>query len=188
MSAFVIVGGFYPGADQGNSNIAASPPVGFAVRAVVGVDVDFVGDVVFFGQLPDYAQHAQFCLQIQTVATLDLHGGSAESQHAPQALLPGAEELRITCLTGGAHRGLDTTPGGGDLLVGGTPAAPHELVRAIAREYQVGVTVDQARRQQFAATVDAEWRLVATGELLGGTDVDDLSVGDGDRGILDRDI
>ena len=51
MGAFVVVGGVYAGADQGDAHISAGMPEGFAVRTVIGVDIDFVGDCVLVCQL-----------------------------------------------------------------------------------------------------------------------------------------
>ena len=43
--------GVYARADQCDAHISAGTPEGFAIRAVVGVDVDLVGDLVLFCQL-----------------------------------------------------------------------------------------------------------------------------------------
>ena len=47
VGSLVVVGGVYTWSYQRDSHVTASTPEGFAVGPVVGINVDFVGDLVF---------------------------------------------------------------------------------------------------------------------------------------------
>ena len=122
---------------------------------------------------------------IEAVAGLDLDRRAAAAHQRVQAAAALVEQLLVGCGRGALDRRGDAAAGLGDLLIARAGAAHRMLVGARAAEDEMGVAVDQARRDPGAAERVDLLRAEA-GELGALADADDLAVGDADRAILDQ--
>ncbi len=92
------------------------------------------------------AQHLQLTVAIQAIAGLDLDRGDAGLLQARQPLDGQVVKLVLACLAGGADRGDDAAARAGDVFIADARQPLLELARAVAAKDQVGVAIDQARR------------------------------------------
>jgi hypothetical protein len=91
----------------------------------------------------------------------------------------------VGCLPGRGHGARDAAARSGDRLVRHAAQPLLELARTIAREHEMGVTVDQAGREPAAGAVDHLAGMVPR-EVGGGAEPDDPTVFDRERAVLDR--
>ena len=95
------------------------------------------------------------------------------------------DQFRLARCAGGAHGRNDAAAGSGNFLIGGAGQAQLELGGAIAAMDQMGVAVDQARRDPAAGAVDrlcgGEGRRFNMGASIG-----DTAIARGDHAVLDR--
>src|SRR5829696_3280644 len=100
------------------------------------------------------AQLSQLGLGLEAVAALDLDRRDALGEERVEPRQGGADELVLRRLAGGAHRRGDAAAGARDIGVAlaGEPAL--ELVGAVAGEDEMGVAVDQPRRDPAAGAFD----------------------------------
>ena len=133
-------------------------------------------------QLLHRAQHLQLRLGVQAVAGLGLTGRHSQGEHPLQ--LPC--RLRLQCadvrLARAAHGGQDAAPCGEDVEVGDAAQLHGQLVLPPAAEHQMGVRIDEARRDELSARVEA-LRAVRRSSRA---DRCDDPVFDGDPGILQQ--
>ncbi len=107
----------------------------------------------FLTDLARGSKTAGFVLQAQAVAGLDFHRGHPSVHEGASPLARGGQKL---CITGGAgrpHRRPNATTGAGDVFVARPVKPLLELVSALAAVNQMGMTIDQARRDQVAAQI-----------------------------------
>ena len=95
---------------------------------------------------PGHAQHLQFAVEIEAVARLDLDRGHAigEQRCGPRQRR-GEQGIVVERARRVDGRG-DAAAGAGDLFVAGAVQAHVEFVGAVAAEDEMGMAVDQARR------------------------------------------
>src|SRR3954465_14538137 len=100
------------------------------------------------------AKLTQLGLGLEAVAALDLDRRDALGEERVEARQGGADERILRRLAGGAHGCGDTAARPRDIGVAlaGEPAL--ELVGAVAGEDEMGVAVDQSRRDPAAGAVD----------------------------------
>ena len=116
--------------------------------------------------LAQAARHAQllaFMLQRQAVARFDLDGAHTLCQQGLQARGRLCEEFVFRSRTRGLDGRHNAATRLGDLFVGGTCQAQGELVGALAAVHQMGVAIDQARRDQGARPLPARQVLPSGG-------------------------
>ena len=142
------------------------------------------GDAAFACELSRGAQLLALMLERKTIARLDLDGRNAFGQQRIQARQGLSDELCLARRTRGGHRGQDAAAPAGDVFVRDTIEALLELMRATAGVYQVGVTVDETRRDQPPLAIDVmrrfERRRFALWPGIGNT-----SIVRGDEAALD---
>ncbi|KAG0771410.1 hypothetical protein G6F22_016498 [Rhizopus arrhizus] len=141
-------------------------------------------DPAFLAQCTRHLQLLAFVGQGQAVAGFDLERGHAFGAHRQQAWAAFAGQLFRRRGAGGTHGGDDAAAGTGDLRIADALQALLELVGAVAGVDQMGVAVDQSRRDPAAFAVDAGGRL-QVGIAAGGADMDDAPVGAGQHAIAD---
>jgi hypothetical protein len=100
------------------------------------------------------AQRAHLGVEVEPVAGLHLDRRAALGDEMIEARQRFAEERVLGCRPGRLDRGHDAAAGAGDLLVGRAFQAKLEFVRAVAAVNEVGVTVDEARRDPAALAID----------------------------------
>ena len=101
-----------------------------------------------------HAQHAQLRLAIQPVAGFGFDGGRAGAQHPVAMPARLGQQIVFRGCARGFHRAQNAAAGSGNLLIGGAGNALLELGGAIAREDQMRVRIDKARRDAAALRVD----------------------------------
>jgi hypothetical protein len=89
-----------------------------------------------------------------TVAGLDLDGRDALLEVPLQSSDPDRDELFLALGPGRGDGGSDAAAGGRDGEIASTGTAQGELVRAVAREDQMGVRVDEPRGNHRSARID----------------------------------
>ena len=108
---------------------------------------------VGLAEAPRHAQLLALVFEREAVAGLDLDGADAVGQQLFEPRRGLREERVFVGLARGAHRGDDAAAGLRHLFVAGARQPHRELVGALAAVDQVGVAVDQARRDEGAAAV-----------------------------------
>ncbi len=139
------------------------------------------GDRVLLRGEADRFERPQLGRGLEAVAALHLGRGGAAEQHLVEASDDGGGQLFARRRAGGLDRPYDAPAGRGDVLVGRTGQAPHDLVVTIAGKGQVGVGVDEAGNDRAAAGVQHPFgRDVYLGLEVGvATDPDDAALGRG---------
>ena len=125
------------------------------------------------GDAPNDAEVAELFLERQAVAGLALDRRRAGGQGGTQARLAQRLERRVVGRARGGHGPQDAAAG-----VGSSLEARGGLVRAVAGEDRMGVAVDEARRHERGAEVDA---LIAVWRIARGADPRDPPVAKLDR-------
>ncbi len=141
-------------------------------------------DGLIFAEFCGDPEQPQLARRIEAVAGLDLDGRAAAAHQrmkAPAALL---DQFIVGRRRGVLDRGSDSATGGRNLLIGCAGATHRVLVGAGAAEDEMGVAVDQARRDPGAAERDHFLR-AKTGKLGALADTNDIAVLDADRTIFD---
>lgn len=137
-------------------------------------------------ELPRRPQHPELGVAVETVAGLDLDRGHAFREEVVEPGQGQANQRLFTCGAGGADGGEDAAAGRGDLLVGGALKPLLELARAVAREDEMGMAVDQARSDQPAFAVDGLARN-DSGRQIGHPGLErDAAIDSADRGGLNQ--
>ena len=103
-----------------------------------------------FAQLADGAQHAQLARLIQPIARFNLYRGDSFRQQSVKPPARRRHQRRFAGFARGAHRRENAAALRGDLGVADAVEALLELCAAVAAEHQMGMAVDQARRQYAA--------------------------------------
>ena len=96
------------------------------------------------------AQHLHLAGQIQPIAGLDLDGGDAIRQQGACARQRLGKQGRLIELAGGLQRRDDAATGAGNVLVTRAVQTLIELIRPIAAENEMGMAINQARRDAGA--------------------------------------
>lgn len=138
-------------------------------------------------QLADAAGGTQrflLCGEIEPIAGLDFESGHALTQESIDPWQGATDKLLLARLPGGAHRRHDATAGARDLLVACPGQAQLELMRAVAAIDDVGVAIDQARRDPAPFAIDGLRRLERRC-LRRGSGIDDTAVAHGDQSTFD---
>ena len=99
----------------------------------------------FFIEPREHAQHAQFCVAIETVAGLGFESGRAAAQHPVAMAARGGEQFVFACGTGQLDGAQNAAAGRGDLLIGGAGNALLEFVGAVAGKDEMRMRIDKAR-------------------------------------------
>src|SRR5690349_14370784 len=105
------------------------------------------------GELPGNAQHLALVFAVESVAGFHFDCGDSLSSEAVDARLGILQQLFFACLASLRHGRPDAPASAGDLLVACALQAKLELLRAIAGEDQMRMTIDQARRQPTAGQI-----------------------------------
>ena len=105
------------------------------------------------GDPPRGAQHGQLGLDIQTIARLDLDRCHAFADQRIDPRQRRRQQPVLARLARVAHRRQDPAPGARDFFVTRALQAQLELARPVAAMDQMGVAVDQRRRDQPAADI-----------------------------------
>ena len=100
------------------------------------------------------AQRLRFVVEVEAVAGLDLDRGDAFGDQRVEARQRCAHKLVLARRARRLDRGDDAAAGPRDLLIGGAGKPHLELVGAVAGMDQMGVAVDQARRDPAAFAID----------------------------------
>ena len=144
-------------------------------------------DRVALTELARDAQHLRFDLDIKAIAGLDLDRGYAFGHEPAQALRRSGEEILRARRARRPHRRQDAALGC-DCRLGGALEAHLEIAAAIAGEDNVGVAIDQARRDPAALRrvdrVRDPLRMVGESGLR--THPGNAATPDADRPTLDR--
>ncbi len=130
-------------------------------------------------------EQAHFGLGIEAVAGLDLDRGAAAGHQRVETAAALVEQLLVRRGGGALDRRGDPAAGLGDLFIGRAGAAHRMLVGARAAEHQVGVAIDQPRRDPGAAE-RVDLLCAIAGKLGALADADDAAAVDPDRAILDQ--
>jgi hypothetical protein len=130
------------------------------------------------------AQHLQLAVAVEAIARLDLDGGDAGRLQPFETTEGRGVEVVLGRLARGLDRGDDAAAGAGDLLIGRALQTLFELAGTVAAEDEVGVAIDQARRDPAAAEAVGLRRLVVR-QVGARADPDDGPVADQDRRVLD---
>ena len=112
-------------------------------------------DVRQFADTGGGAQHFHFGLEIEAVAGFDLQRGDALPRHARGRARGGCGKRVFALFAGGAHGGDDAAAGTGDLFIGLALGTHFPLMGPISGEDEMGVAVDQARRNPGAVETAA---------------------------------
>ena len=106
----------------------------------------------------DDLQHAQFGLAVEAVTGLGFDGGGSGAKH-PVAMATGAASSSSSLAARVSCNGAQNAPARrGDLLIRCSGDALLKLCRTIAGKNQVGVRVDESRRDAFApASITTAW-------------------------------
>src|SRR5205085_6011383 len=131
------------------------------------------------------AEHLQLGLDVEPVAGFDLQCGDAAPDQRPQPRPRGFDQFLKAGRAGGLHRGGDAAARPRDLFIARAFQPLLEFAGTIAAEDEMGVAVDQARRNPGAVQRLDALRLEA-GELGPPADADDPPVLDADCAIFDR--
>ena len=116
-------------------------------------------DVALAREAPRGAQHPHLGLALEPIARLDLDGGDAFREQAIEARQARAHEIVLARCPRRLHRGDDAAARPRDVLIGGAGQAQLEFVRPIPGIDQMGVAIDQARRDPAAVERDAVARI-----------------------------
>ena len=147
-------------------------------------------DAELAAKAPRHAQHAAFAVEIQSVAGFDFQRGHAVGKQRPCTRHRLREQLLLAGRAGRVDAGDDAATGARDLLVTGAVEAQVEFVRTIAAEHQMGMAVDQPRRDQ--RTVErfdrVGQRIRSIRQRIHATDPGDAAVMQRDRAMLDQAI
>jgi len=143
-------------------------------------------DVTLVPQPARRAQLFRFVLAIEPVAGLDLDRRDAFGDQRVETRQAVRHKLVLACRARRLHGRDDAAAGARDLLVGGAGEPQLEFVRAIARVDQMGVAIDQSRRDP--APVERDFlRRVPAGRQLGDRARErNAPVARGDRALLDQ--
>lgn len=139
----------------------------------------------FFAEPARGAQRFHLVVEIEPVARLDLDSGDAFRQQGVEPRQRLADQL---VLAGGAerpHRRHDAAAGAGDLLIGGARQPHLELRSAVADMDQMGMAVDQSRRDPAAFAIDRLGPARRRGQPGFRSGVQDASAARHDRALLD---
>ena len=109
----------------------------------------------FIAQLVGQPQQAQLVLRVESVARLDLDGRHAVAEHLGQPASAGRQQLLVRGRARLAHCLQDAAAGGEDLEISVAALAQLDLGLARPGEQQMGVRVDEPRRDESAARVKA---------------------------------
>ncbi len=112
------------------------------------------GDRKFAAERSRDAQHLGLVGECQSVTRLDLHRRHAFRQHRLQPRRALIEQLLFGGSAHGTHRGKNSATAARNVLVAGAVQALGIFGRSRAREHQMGMTVDQSRRQPVTTQVD----------------------------------
>ncbi len=128
-----------------------------------------------FAQRHCRAEHLQFVIERQAVTRLDLDRGGTLGDQRVEAGQRAGDQIGLARGASRGHGRADAAAGPGDLLIG-RAVEPHlELPGAVAGMDQMGVAVDQARRDPAARAVD-RLRRVEGRRVGGGAGIDDPAV------------
>lgn len=96
-------------------------------------------------------EHARLGLAVEAVAALDLDGGDAFGLEIGDPPAGAVIERVLGRRPGRGHGRADAAPGPRDLLVAGALQAELELIRPVTAMDDMGVAIDEARRDPTAA-------------------------------------
>ncbi len=100
------------------------------------------------------AQHLELVLAGQAIAGLDLDGGDPLGHQPRETATGGVEQLRLRSRPRRCHRRAYTAAGARNFLIARSLQAPLELAGAVAAEDDMGMAIDQARRDPEPGTID----------------------------------
>ena len=124
-------------------------------------------------------------LRLEAVAGLHLDGGATALHQGVEAAPALIEQVLVRrCSRSALDRRGNAASGLGDFLVTGTGAAHRMLVRSCSAEDQVGVAVDEARRDPGCRRALSTGLGTIAGKLGPAANADDLAVGDADRAVF----
>jgi hypothetical protein len=111
-------------------------------------------DAAFAAEPTVGAKLATLGLQVQTVAGFDFDGGDAFADQRVEARQGEHRKFVLARLARGPDRRHDAAAGARDLRIIDTGEALLELVRPVAAVDEMGVTIDQARRDPASLAID----------------------------------
>ena len=132
------------------------------------------------------AQHLQLVGDGQAVARLDLDHHDAFGDQGIEPGQSGRDQGHLVGRPGGLHGRDDTAAGAGHRLVAGALEAQLELARAVAREHQMGVAVDQRRGDQTPAEIGPRPVAMASRQVAGRARPGDPQPVDRHHAVLDQ--
>ncbi len=147
-----------------------------------GVDVD----PAFAAKPPRGAQLAALGREVEAVSRFDLDRGDALGDQCVEAGQGGGDELVLARQARGLHGRCDAATAFGELFVARAGEPQLELLGTVAAVDEMGVAVDEARRDPAAGAVDALLRIEGGGCILGWACVDDLAAGLRDKPVLNE--
>ena len=103
-----------------------------------------------------HAEHLELGLDIEAVAGLDLDGRDAFGEERSQAAGCGPEEVVLARRARGGDRREDAAALLGDVGIGCAVEPLLEFIGAIAAIDEMGVAIDETRRDEAPAAVDRE--------------------------------
>ena len=125
-------------------------------------------------------------VEFEAVTGLDLDGGDAFGDQGVEPRQRRRDKFVGACLARGLHGRDDAAAGARDFFVAGSGETLLELVGAIAAVNQMGMTVDQARRDPAAGAIDPLPGIEAGGRIRGRAGIDDAAVAGGDQAVIDQ--
>jgi hypothetical protein len=130
-------------------------------------------------------QHLCFVIGAQAVAGLDLHRGHAFGHQRVEPGKRARHQPGFVRVARRPHRRYDPATAAGNLLIGCARQPQFEFMRAVAAVNQVGVAIDQPRRDP-AALAGHRLRRVERGRVGPRPGMDDRAVRRGDAPTLDH--
>jgi hypothetical protein len=143
------------------------------------------GDGALAPQRARRAQLLALVFEREAVARLDLDGGHALGQQRVQARQAGRDQVRFAGRARRLHRREDAATGTRDGFITDTVQALLELLRAIAGVHEVGVAVDETRRDPAAFAVDDLERVELRGCTVDRPRIGDAPVATRDESVVD---
>jgi hypothetical protein len=123
----------------------------------------------FLPQVARYFEQAPLSREFKPVAGLDLDGGNPLRHDLPGANGRGGTQFLVRRLAGCLHGRLNTAAGARNVLVRNAAKPLLELLHSMTAIHQVGVAIDQSRRQpQTLGLVNANAGRLSLAQTLGG--------------------
>ena len=137
-------------------------------------------------EAPRGLQLAAFGIEVEAVAGFDLDGGDTLRDQRVEPRQRGGDQLLGIGLPRRLHRRDDAAAGARNLLVARAGQPLFEFPGAIAAIDQMGMTVDQPRRDPASFAVGPLLRLECRRCIRGGAGIDDAAAGGGDHSVFDQ--